>query len=76
MHSISINNVTFVRIFSVLISESTSMIFETLDLTKASPAIVSRCGVVHLSSEVVHWKFLIESWIGSAKACWDITNEW
>ncbi|XP_072028237.1 dynein heavy chain domain-containing protein 1-like [Amphiura filiformis] len=57
------------------LGESTSMIFETLELTKASPAVMSRCAVVHLSNDVVHWKFLIESWIGSAKSCWEVNSD-
>ena len=37
--------------------------FEVEDLNEASPATVSRCGMVYLISEQLGWKFLIKPWI-------------
>ncbi|XP_038044677.1 dynein heavy chain domain-containing protein 1-like [Patiria miniata] len=54
--------------------DSCSVLFETTDLSTASPALISRCGIVHCGNDVVHWKSLAESWLGSAKSHWEVTN--
>ena len=37
------------------------ILFEVNDLNQASPATVSRCGMVWVSEEVVHWEEIIIS---------------
>ena len=37
------------------------ILFEVNDLNQASPATVSRCGMVWVSEEVVHWEEIIVS---------------
>ena len=39
------------------------MIFECEDLSQASPATVSRCGMVFSSGENCKWPLLVKSWI-------------
>jgi dynein heavy chain len=39
------------------------MIFEVEELTQASPATVSRCGMVHMTSENLGWKPYVDYWI-------------
>ncbi|WIA37814.1 hypothetical protein OEZ86_014676 [Tetradesmus obliquus] len=39
------------------------MLFEVEDLLYASPATVSRCGVVYVPSDVVGWKPFVQSWL-------------
>jgi dynein heavy chain len=39
------------------------MVFEVLDLAAASPATVSRCGMVYMNIEAVGWKPIVKSWI-------------
>jgi dynein heavy chain len=39
------------------------MIFEVDDLSQASPATVSRCGMVYASSQALSWKPIVASWI-------------
>ena len=40
-----------------------NMLFEVQDLNEASPATVSRCGMVYLTAEEMGWKPYVQSWI-------------
>ncbi|CAG9323486.1 unnamed protein product [Blepharisma stoltei] len=46
------------------------MLFEVADLASASPATVSRCGMVYMNIEAVGWKALIQTWIAKELAEW------
>ena len=39
------------------------MLFEVQDLKVASPATVSRCGMVYLSFDNLHWSLYVMSWL-------------
>ena len=39
------------------------MLFEVQDLAVASPATVSRCGMVYLTAEELSWRPYVKSWI-------------
>lgn len=39
------------------------MLFEVQDLSVASPATVSRCGMVYLSFDNLHWSLFVQSWL-------------
>lgn len=41
------------------------MLFEVKDLSKASPATVSRCGMVYIPSDVTGWKPYVQSWLAA-----------
>lgn len=43
------------------------ILFEVDSLEQASPATVSRCGMVFLTEETVSWKLIIDSYIAAIK---------
>jgi dynein heavy chain, axonemal len=51
------------------------MLFEVQDLAVASPATVSRCGMVYLSNEDLPWQAYVKSWIVEKYPDGKILNE-
>ena len=42
----------------------TNLIIEARDVESASPATISRCGVLYMDPQCLHWNLIVKTWIG------------
>ena len=56
-------------------SATVTLLFEVTDLTHVSPALATRCGLIHCPEPLVGWKPIFRSWLKRAHARWEITNK-
>ncbi|KAG7311251.1 Dynein heavy chain 7-axonemal [Plutella xylostella] len=59
----------------IQLAPTTNLVFEPMDLEAASPATVSRCGMIYLEPKGLGWKVLLESWLNTLPATLHTVNK-
>jgi dynein heavy chain len=59
----------------IQLSPTTNLIFEPMDLEAASPATVSRCGMIYLEPNSLGWQPMLDSWMNNLPKVFHATNK-
>ena len=62
---------TLVNQDRIQLPANVSLIFEVADLSQASPATVSRCGMIYMDKNLVGWRTYLTGWLRAKVADWE-----
>lgn len=59
----------------IRICQKTSIFFEVMDLRFASPATISRCGIINMEASSIGWRSYVLKWCNDKASVWTLNNE-
>ena len=59
----------------IRICPKTTLFFEVLDLRYATPATISRCGIINMEASSIGWRAFMLKWLQDKQSVWSKENE-
>lgn len=59
----------------IKISGKTSIFFEVQDLLYATPATITRCGIINMEAASIGWRAFVAKWCKDKSSLWSTNNE-
>lgn len=59
----------------IRICQKTTIFFEVQDLQYATPATISRCGIINMEASSIGWPSFVYKWCKDTASVWSTNNE-